>query len=174
MKQHPPTETPNPYNVVHDAPKPASIKVFGILNIVFGAMGLICGGVGALFWFFAARIPEFAEEFEQSMSAQYAEGYDVLVLASSCFYFLLSVLQVACGIGLLKEREWGRSGSVGYAVLTILYYVAYTAGTIMLSKGSTVIVSIAGATCAMVIAFVYPVCILFFLTRPSVVEALKD
>jgi len=26
----------------------------------------------------------------------------------------------------------------------------------------------------MVIAFVYPVCILFFLTRPSVVEALKD
>ncbi len=37
---------PNPYSVVHDAPKPASIKVFGILHVVFGAIGLICGGFG--------------------------------------------------------------------------------------------------------------------------------
>ncbi|MDP6794781.1 MAG: hypothetical protein QF721_02935 [Verrucomicrobiota bacterium] len=174
MEQQPHAQAPNPYNVLHDTPKPASIRVFGILNIVFGAMGLLCGGIGALFWFFATSIPEFADEFERSMNAQYAEGYDVLLLASSCFYFLLSVLQVACGMGLLKEKGWGRTGSVGYAVITILYYIAYTTGTIMLSKGSTVIISIAGAMCGMVIAFIYPVCILIFLTRQKVVETLKE
>ena len=69
MEQQAHAEAPNPYNALHDTPKPASIRVFGILNIVFGAMGLIRGGIEALFLFFAARIPEFADEFERSMNA---------------------------------------------------------------------------------------------------------
>ena len=40
MEMQPPPQASNPYTVVHDAPKPSSIKVFGILNIVLGAMGL--------------------------------------------------------------------------------------------------------------------------------------
>ncbi len=48
MDQQTNTPSPNPYSVVHDAPKPGSIKVFGILNVVFGAIGLICGGFGFL------------------------------------------------------------------------------------------------------------------------------
>jgi len=57
MDTQPPPQAPNPYTVVHDAPKPASIKVFGILNIVFGAMGLICGGAGVLFFVLATHPP---------------------------------------------------------------------------------------------------------------------
>ena len=47
MDQQPPSQSLNPYQAARDTPKPASIKVFGILNIVFGAMGFI--GCLALF-----------------------------------------------------------------------------------------------------------------------------
>ena len=174
MEQQSPSRVPNPYTVVHDAPKPASIKVFGILHIVFGAMGLVCGGVGTLFWIFAARIPQFANEFERSINTQYSEGYTTLVLTSSCFFFLMSTCQVACGVGLLKNKEWGRTGSLGYAVITILYYIAYTIGTIMMSKGSSILLTVIGSLGGSLVALIYPICILIFLTRPNVVEALKE
>jgi len=74
MEQQPPPQAPNPYTVVHDAPKPASIKVFGILNIVFGAMGLICGGAIGIFLIGATQSPEIANEFNREFSNQYAEG----------------------------------------------------------------------------------------------------
>ena len=68
MEQQPPPQALNPYTVVHDAPKPASIKVFGILNIVFGAMGLICGGAGVLFLVLVPQFPEFAIELNPEFS----------------------------------------------------------------------------------------------------------
>jgi len=173
MEQPPPSQVPNPYTVVHDSPKPASIKVFGILHIVFGAMGFVSGGVGALFWIFASRIP-LANEFERSINTQYSEGYTTLVLTSSCFYFLVSSFQIACGVGLLKEKRWGHTGSLGYAIVTILYLIAYTISTIMMSNGPFIVITIAGSLTGALVALIYPICILIFLTRPNVVEALKE
>ena len=174
MDQQPPPQVPNPYTVVHDSPKPGSIKVFGILNIVFGALGLVCGGFGVLVFFLATQSPEFANEFNRSISSQYAKGYVRLLQISSCFYFILSVIQIACGVGLLKEKNWGRTGSLGYAVLSILSSIASTIGNIMLAKGPTAALTPIFSCIGLVIGVIYPVCILIFLTRPNVVEALRE
>ncbi len=174
MEQQPPHQAPNPYTVVHDSPKPGSIKVFGILNIVFGSLGLVCGGFGVLVFFLATQSPEFSMEVERSFSAQYAEGYLTLIQIGSCFYIILSVIQIACGVGLLKENNLGRTGSLGYAVLSILYSIASTIGNIMLAKGFTAGLIMIFSCIGLVIGVIYPVCILIFLTRPNVVEALRE
>jgi len=174
MEQQPPHQAPNPYTVVHDAPKPPSIKVFGILNIVFGALGLICGGVGSLFFILATQSSEFAYEFEKALSAQYTQGYMTLIQFTSCFGVILSLILLVCGTGLLRGQNWGRTGSLGYAVLSILYSIASTIGNIMLAKGFTAGLIMIFSCIGLVIGVIYPVCILIFLTRPNVVEALRE
>ncbi len=174
MEQQPPHQAPNPYTVVHDAPKPPSIKVFGILNIVFGALGLICGGVGILFFILATQSSEFAYEFEKALSAQFAEEPMTLLQISSCFGVILSLILLVCGTGLLRGQNWGRTGSLGYAVLSILYSIASTIGNIMLAKGFTAGLIMIFSCIGLVIGVIYPVCILIFLTRPNVVEALRE
>ena len=175
MEQQPPHQAPNPYTVVHDAPKPASIKVFGILNIVFGAMGLICGGAGVLFFVLATQSSEFAFELNRAMSAQYAEGYITFLQFSSCFGGILSLILIVCGVGLLRARNWGRTGSLGYAAFQTLYSLASAGVSMTMVKSDELFIfSAGGAMCGVLFALIYPICILFFLTRPSVVEALKE
>ena len=175
METQPPPQAPNPYTVVHDAPKPASIKVFGILNIVFGAMGLICGGAGVLFFVLATQSSEFAYEFEKALSAQYTQGYMTLLQFTSCFGGILSLILIVCGVGLLRERNWGRTGSLGYAAFQILFTLASTAVSMsMMKNDETFIFSAGGAMCGVLFALIYPICIMIFLTRPNVVEALKE
>ena len=175
MEQQPPPQAPNPYTVVHDAPKPASIKVFGILNIVFGAMGLICGGTIGIFLIWATQSPEISNEFNRELSNQYAEGYITFLLITSCFGAILSLILIVCGVGLLRVRNWGRTGSVVYAAIQILYTLANTGLSLSLMKDDkTFIFSAGGAMCGLLFSMIYPICILFFLTRPSVVEALKE
>jgi hypothetical protein len=175
MEQQPPPKVPNPYTVVHDAPKPASIKVFGILNIVFGAMGLICGGAIGIFLIGATQSPEIANEFNREFSNQYAEGHITFLLITSCFGAILSLILIVCGVGLLRARSWGRTGSVVYAAIQILYTLASTGVSLtMVENDVTFIFSAVGAMCGVLFSMIYPICILFFLTRPSVVEALKE
>ena len=175
MEQQPPPQAPNPYTVVHDAPKPASIKVFGILNIVFGAMGLICGGAGVLFFVLATQSSEFAFELNRVMSAQYAEGSITFLQFSSCFGVIMSLILIVCGVGLLREKNWGRTGSLGYAAFQTLYSLASAGVSMTMVKSDELFIfSAGGAMCGVLFALIYPICILFFLTRPSVVEALKE
>ena len=175
MEQQPPPQAPNPYTVVHDAPKPASIKVFGILNIVFGAMGLICGGAGVLFFVLATQSSEFAYELNRAMSAQYAEGYITFLQFSSCFGGIMSLILIVCGVGLLRARNWGRTGSLGYAAFQILFTLASTAVSMsMMKDDKTFIFSAGGAMCGVLFALIYPICIMIFLIRPNVIEALKE
>ena len=175
LEQQPRAQTPNPYNVVHDSPKRASIKVFGILDIVFGTIGMVFGGFSILFYLLITQFSEFAYEFEKALSTQYAEGYVSLIQIGACFSLILSLILIASGVGLLKEKNWGRSGSLIYAVFQILYTVASTAVSISMMKHTeSFTFTVGGSMCGVVIALIYPVCILIFLTHPTIVEALKD
>ena len=46
--------------------------------------------------------------------------------------------------------------------------------TIMMSNGPFIVITIAGSLTGALVALIYPICILIFLTRPNVVEALKE
>jgi len=122
---------PNPYSVVHDAPKPGSIKVFGILNIVFGAIGLICGGFGFLTLVIMQSSSEMGDAIQSAMSAQYSEGYMTFIMFTAVIGLLLNIFLLTCGIGLLKERNWGRTWSLGYAVLGIIHATVSAIGAVI-------------------------------------------
>ena len=170
MDQQTTPPPPNPYSVVHDAPKPGSIKVFGILNVVFGAIGLICGGFGFLTLMVMQSSSDMGNAIQRAMSAQYSGGYMTAVIG-----LLLNIFLLTCGIGLLKERNWGRTWSLGYAVLGIIHAVVGAIGAVFFAQaGPAAMVAGFGAIIGTAIGVIYPICILIFLTRPNVVEALKE
>jgi len=170
MDQQTTPPPPNPYSVVHDAPKPGSIKVFGILNVVFGAIGLICGGFGFLTLVVMQSSSDMSDAIQSAMSAQYSGGYMTAVIG-----LLLNIFLLTCGIGLLKERNWGRTWSLGYAVLGIIHAVVGAIGAVIFAQAGPAAMGAGfGAIIGTAIGVIYPICILIFLTRPNVVEALKE
>ena len=170
MDQQTNSPQPNPYSVVHDAPKPGSIKTFGILNIVFGAIGLICGGFGFLTLMVMQSSSDMGNAIQSAMSAQYSGGYMTAVIG-----LLLNIFLLTCGIGLLKERNWGRTWSLGYAVLGIIHAVVGAIGAVIFAQAGPAAMGAGfGAIIGTAIGVIYPICILIFLTRPNVVEALKE
>lgn len=170
MDQQTTPPPPNPYSVVHDAPKPGSIKVFGILNVVFGAIGLICGGFGFLTLMVMQSSSDMGNAIQSAMSAQYSGGYMTAVIG-----LLLNIFLLTCGIGLLKERNWGRTWSLGYAVLGIIHAVVGAIGAVIFAQAGPAAMGAGfGAIIGTAIGVIYPICILIFLTRPNVVEALKE
>ena len=174
METKPSLQVPNPYTVVHDEPKPASIKVFGILNIVFGAMGIVGSVMGMTFFIFI-QSTEFAQEIRSMMEAQNIESYWTFMQFSSCFGGILSLLLLACGVGLLLGQNWGRNGSLGYAAIQTLYTLVSTVLSMsMMKHEESLIFNAGGATCGVLLALIYPICIMIFLTRPNIVEALKE
>ena len=166
---------PNPYSVVHDAPKPASIKVFGILNIIFGSLGLVCGGFGFLVLVVMQSSSEMGDVIQSAISTQYSEGYMTFIMFAAVIGLLLSIFLLTCGIGLLKERNWGRTCSLGYAVLGIIHATVNAIGSVIFAQATPAAMGAGlGAIIGTAIGVIYPICILIFLTRPNVVEALKE
>ena len=55
------------------------------------------------------------------------KGYITFLQFSSCFGGILSLILIVCGVGLLRERSWGRTGSLGYAAFQLLFTLAGTA-----------------------------------------------
>ena len=166
---------PNPYSVVHDAPKPASIKVFGILHVVFGAIGLISGGVGFLALVVMQSSSEMGDVIQRAISTQFSEGYMTFIMFAAVIGLLLSIFLLTCGIGLLKERNWGRTCSLGYAVLGIIHATVNAIGSVIFAQARPAAMGAGlGAIIGTAIGVIYPICILIFLTRPNVVEALKE
>ena len=154
-------------------PMPPSIKVFGILQIVFGSMGCVCGGTGAGLVLLMMTNEEFAYEFEQGLTASHAEGYTTLLVITSVITLLLSVFQIITGVGLLKKRNWGRTGSLLYAVVTMLVSITSTILTIsMIKEGPNVAFTLISTIGGAMFNLIYPICILIFLTRPVVVGGL--
>src|SRR5436309_11142195 len=96
--------------------RPTSVTVFGVLNIVFGVIGVFSlFGTVALFF----------------MSAESSTNPVIKIMASSPAYatwlkltiplgLLGAVANIAAGIGLLKLKEWGRKLSIAYGVFALV------------------------------------------------------
>ena len=115
------------------------------------------------------------QEAHSHHSYQFGEGYIAFELFGFGFGGILSLVLIICGVGLLRERNWGRTGSLWYAVITILFNVSSPVVIIAMAKDDESLMFIAGgAMCGSIMGIIYPIFILIFLTRPKVVEALKE
>jgi len=164
--------------------RPASVTVFGVLNIVFGALGL----VAIIFSAIALMVvPTGSTNNPVLEIMRNSPGYAAWMKMAIPLGILASGVSIAAGIGLLKLRRWGRSLSIGYGIYAI---VAGVLG-VMLSfifvmqplmqqasqksgpEAAALIGGAIGGTIGGCFGMIYPVLLLIFMFRPKVAAAFR-
>ena len=156
-------EKPPP--IPDETPRPASVTTFGILNIVFGGLALLCTP------FSAFAVFSMPNEFNP---AQWYKGW---LIFSSALSVICSAWLLALGIGLLCLKRWSRTGSIVYAWITIVFgvigmvinFAAMTSGGISMSPETSA--GFIGGLFGGLIGLVYPILLLIFMKRKPAVES---
>jgi hypothetical protein len=146
--------------------KPASVTVFGILNIVFGVLGLMCSP------FVILGLVAAGEKTEM------ASAYKTFLLFMNVAGFGFSALLLVLGIGLLMMKKWARRGSVIYACLAILISIiemvtnvfALQLNWITIPEGGLpgYLGGVCGGLCG---GLIYPILLLIFMQTAKVKRA---
>ncbi len=145
--------------------RPTSVTVFGILNIVFGSLGLLCMPVGL---FAILAMPN---------AMNTAGSNTVWMLLSGVVGLACTIFLIIAGIGLLYLKAWARKGSLLYGWFAIIWGiigVAFNVCFMTSSMGGSaerVVPSVIGGVCAGSIGLIYPVLLVIFMHRPNVKQA---
>ena len=161
--------------------RPTSVTVFGILNIVFGVLGLVggCCAIGVLLVRNAGN-PWLPVMQDNAL----LRGW---IICANSLGFIASIALCAAGIGLLLLKEWARVLSIVYGILAIVLEIVGTIISVVVLlpavmsrtaglQGPAALgprVGAIGATVGGCFGLVYPVLLLIFMTRPKVVAAFK-
>jgi hypothetical protein len=107
----------------------------GILNIIFGSLGLLCGvcaaGANAFMGSMASGPGgppgslQAVLKDEMQFLDKHLPGYLAVEIGRGVGLILLSILVIVAGIGLLATKSWARWLSVFYAVLSIPLHVGW-------------------------------------------------
>lgn len=180
---------PNPYQSnVAGAPlppagsaKPTSITVFGILNIIFGALG-ICGLSVAVVGLFAPMAAGMELPEDNPMNSP---AYRVFTIVTIPLGLVATIVLVAAGVGLLNDKDWGRKFSIGYAIYAIVSGLIGTVLNVVLimvpmmqqmgggEQMAAAVGGMVGGTIGGCIGLIYPALLWYFMTRPHVVNYLR-
>lgn len=118
---------PNPYQAtvpppatmpVGEVPKPTSMVVFGILNLVFGAFGVLGIALGVLTLFL--DLPKDDSPLQKLMEDP---TYKVVNLVPQSIGVLLTFVLLASGVGLINGKLYGRRLAIIYAIAALLNVV---------------------------------------------------
>ena len=150
--------------------RPTAATVFGVLNIVFGALGL-CATPFSLTGAFSRSGP-LAALADDSLWRTYS-------LVSGIVSLAVSVVLIVAGIGLLKTLRWARLVSIYYAVFSLVWGgmgLAFTVVYVLPKITAQVswpaaVGGVVGGVAGGVLALAYPVLLLIFMTRPAMVRA---
>jgi cytochrome bd-type quinol oxidase subunit 1 len=120
MSENPyePEQPPVDLDVDLLAEPPGWPKIVGIVSIVFGALGLTCGGCGLLGQGMQSFIPEMEGVAQQPQVMAPILTYSLMVIA-----LLVSILLLIAGIMTLLRNPVGRPLHLLYAVLKILVVI---------------------------------------------------
>ena len=184
---------PNPYRSPSAFPpppppasRPVSLIVFGILNILFGVLGL-CGTVGSAAMFYVElpqdpAVPNPAIELLKT-DATYRLFTQVAIVLGG----LMALVVIGAGIGLLLGKAWGRTLSIGYAwytivaviigmIVTWMFLLGPTMAALKEAQGPAAMGALGGVIGGLVgglFSLVYPVLLLIFMNRASLRQAVS-
>jgi hypothetical protein len=147
--------------------KPTSVTVFGILNIVFGSLGLLCTPIGIFGIVITGETMEIVA------------GYKIFLLVSSFIGIGFAAWLLTLGIGLLKLRSWARRGSCIYAWIAIVWGIAglilnilaVSLGWMVSPQGQ--LPGLLGGMCGGIGGLIYPVLLLIFMQTAKVKQAFQ-
>lgn len=112
--------------------RPASLTTIAVLNMVFGALGLICGCInGFSIGVLLTASPDNPNEVIRAMALvaeaiqREAPSFMAIEIGRTLFFLVFSSLLIVAGIGLLYIGNWARIMSFIYAVTAILTQAAY-------------------------------------------------
>ena len=162
--------------------RPTSVTVFGILNIVFAALGVF-GVIGSAVLLFAVGSSENPVVRIAGENPAYAAWLKLGIPLG----LLSCVALLAAGIGLLRLKSWGRQLSIAYAFYAVVMGVASTvlnffllvrplleeAGQQQGPEAAGAIGGAVGSTVGGCFGLVYPVLLLIFMFRPAVATAFR-
>ncbi|MDZ7619729.1 MAG: hypothetical protein U1E05_22240 [Patescibacteria group bacterium] len=152
--------------------RPTSVTVFGILNIVFGVLGIL----GTL----------FALSVRGSQSNPFLPEHPVVsawMTVGVPLGFAFAIMQIVAGIGMLLLRRWGRICAIVHAIYAI---VSTLAGAVISAVfvfkplldqmdadqnpalRAGIIGGIIGSALGSVIGCIYPALLWYFMNRPHV------
>lgn len=184
------------------AKRPVLISTLGILNIVFGSLGLltnVCCAPAGLFVSSAmsnVQLPQQAGQPAPTMPTNELNKipeYFAFQCASIVVSALTGGLLLASGIGFLKMKQWGRAAGICYAIIGIVWgviawivtqkYIFPAVETMMQNMGKQAgpnnpFVNTQGImrlmmTFGLVFNFVYPTAVLIVMLLPAVKRGLE-
>jgi hypothetical protein len=161
----------------NEARRPTTLTVFGILNIVFGGLGLMCTPISLLILFFGNMQDPGSRIMRESRL------FVTWTAIASPLGFIMAGVLLAAGIGLLSCRNWARLASIVYGIYGIVMGIAggiitavtvaapllqvHTQGPQAAGAIGGAIGGIAGSCCGLG----YPIVLLIFMMRPGVKAA---
>ena len=142
--------------------------VFGVLNCVFGGLGILCTPFSILGIFMGDLVPMNGNQM------QIVAGYKAFLLVTSILGIVIAAWLLSLGIGLLKFKSWARYGSIIYAWVMIAWGIlgiginmlALSRGWITLPQEAMPSYLIGG-----MVGFIYPVLLLIFMQTEKVKRA---
>lgn len=143
---------------------PVAVTVFGILNIVFGGMGLLTMPVALIFTF---AMPQTRQ----------SGAYVVWTVSAFLIGLVCTTLLIAFGIGLLKLRSWGRKGALAYGCFAVIWgIIGMIVNVGLVGSGAYGSRTNPEVQTVMLIFFgllglIYPICLIIFMRRPNVINA---
>lgn len=172
--------------------RPVVVTVFGILNIVFGVIGVVCTPFGLLMGWLSQTMLDGMPE-AQGMQNPFQEmmsdpGFMAYTYISTALGMAASAALLAAGIGLLKLRPWARYISIGYGVYSwvsvigggiLTYYLVYVpmiermAQENGFEQGPLIGGMIGGMFGGICFGLVYPTVLLVFMLLPDVKAAFQ-
>ncbi len=147
---------------------PGAIKVFGIINIVLGSLGLLCAPFSII------GIPLVAKQFgDRPLLLEW-------LAVSSVISLIGAALMLVSGIGLCKFKSWARKLAVYYAafacVINLIGAVVTmsTFSTNTMMHGPERVGGIVGSVFGVLLGLTYNILLIVFLTKRPVKEALGE
>ena len=160
---------------------PTSVLVLSIIGLILGGLGIL-----GLILVIGLQLVKFGPRDPMTEALQKDAVYVAISLISSGIGLILGMLCVASCIGSFSLRPWARKGMCIYAwgamaqaVLGGLYTMFYVYPKMAAALPAAappgyragVVGGMIGGGCGMVLGLIYPICVLYFYSRPHVVDA---
>jgi hypothetical protein len=166
--------------------RPISVMIFGILNIGFGFFGMVEVLLSKLFENFGstADSPQVNSIVAFFGALQNDPAYILWNRITQPLNFVVGAVLVASGIGLLLLKNWARLTSIGFGIYKVAF-VVFNAVVLVValrhilaksfenSGAGVIIMLVAVGVFAAILTLVYPALLLFFMTRPKLVQAFQ-